>query len=200
MEAEQDYGFELFMHKKHMREDTGSSGYKKFKPTIFAKAKNESSGIIPALEILQVGYNEMKEHLDLAGPSQGLLPTSTFMTDIIHSIDKIENNFKSIKNVKHKKNDAVKKEDNTIGLRRRDIKRKAFEKFQAKPSSVRAPQIKVEKVEKKRTNQLLKEVVNVMREDQEILQIKVIRNDIKNKHAIEKHLLRSINRQLIINE
>lgn len=55
--------------------------------------KNPNSGIVPALDILQDAYNEMKEHLDAGGPSTGLLPATTIVDEIKAGIEKIEHAF-----------------------------------------------------------------------------------------------------------
>lgn len=136
VEAELEYGFERFMHRDHMKGANHKSNFKRYTAQIhteLAKLKNESTGIIPALEILQVGYNEMKEHLDKAGPSEGLLPTTTIMEEIMTGVDNIEKNLKPPSSKEKTKEGHAKKKrnsesDDDIGLKRSKIKQKGFKK------------------------------------------------------------------------
>lgn len=96
--AEHEYGFERFMHKDHMDDVGEKNDFKSigtFIESELATMKDEMYGIIPALEMLQVGYNEMKEHLDMAGPSKGLLPSTSIMSNIMTGMEKIEKIFSS---------------------------------------------------------------------------------------------------------
>lgn len=92
MEAEYEYGFERFMHKDNVGSLTRSE-YTRFAPALATELESlesASSGVISALTILQAGYNEMKEHLDLAGPSTGLLPPTSIISDINSSMGNIK--------------------------------------------------------------------------------------------------------------
>lgn len=96
MEAECEYGFEKFMCKYGV-EGLVRSEYKRFAPVIITEVEslqNTSTGVISALGTLQVGYNEMKEHLDLAGPSTGLLPPTSIINDINTTMEKIKTYWK----------------------------------------------------------------------------------------------------------
>lgn len=91
--------------------------------------KDKNHGIIPALELLQVGYNEMKQHLDAEGPSQGVLPSSNIIGEISKGIKNIEEYFKL--SLKRKSDFDDSDEDDTsdsdnsdIGERRKKLKKK----------------------------------------------------------------------------
>lgn len=139
VEAEYEYGFERFMHKDNMKGIGHKFTFKKHTSNIvseLAQIKNESAGIIPALEILQVGYNEMKEHLDQPGPSKGLLPATTIMEKIMAGVNQMEKNL--IPAAHKEKHNALRKREMTksdsddesideIGLKRSQIKKKGFQ-------------------------------------------------------------------------
>lgn len=96
VEAEYEYGFERFMHKDSLTLLTRSE-YKRYAPVIATQVgslESASTGVISALGILQLGYNEMKEHLDVTGPSKGLLPPTSILSDITTSMENIKKYWK----------------------------------------------------------------------------------------------------------
>lgn len=129
VETEYEHGFERFMHKDSV-ELLARSEYKRFEPVIAPDVMSlecASTGVISALGILQIGYNEMKEHLDMAGPSTGLLPPTSIISDINTSLEKIKKYWKIGENLKPISDDGGGDEETqnpgSIGVRRARIKK-----------------------------------------------------------------------------
>ncbi|KAG4078528.1 hypothetical protein HA402_009240 [Bradysia odoriphaga] len=124
VEAEYEYGFERFM-QKGMIDGNDIFRFRKINPMIddtISVMKEPSTGIVPALEILQIGYNEMKEHLNQS--SSSLAPT-TIATDIARGLEEIENIFK-IDRVANAQDTDLGAESDDISTRRKQIKKKAY--------------------------------------------------------------------------
>lgn len=87
--------------------------------------KEQNAGIIPALEILQVGYNEMKEHLN---ETSSVMPPTTIVNDIIKGLAGIEKIFTldPIIDEQEEIDLCDDKPDTSINTKRRELKKKAF--------------------------------------------------------------------------
>ncbi|XP_037032954.1 snRNA-activating protein complex subunit 1 [Bradysia coprophila] len=126
VEAEYEYGFERFM-QKGMIDGNDDLRFRKINPMIddtMSVMKEPSTGIVPALEILQIGYNEMKEHLNQS--SSSLAPT-TIATDIAKGLEEIENLFKIDRVPKaHDPDSDADNQSDDISTRRKQLKKKAY--------------------------------------------------------------------------
>lgn len=90
---------------------------------VISTMKDQSTGIISALEILQVGYNEMKEHLDQTASS---MSATTIVSDICKGLEAIGNIFK-VDLIVAEQGDTDSCDDKEINQKRRQLKKKAFE-------------------------------------------------------------------------
>lgn len=127
VEAEYEYGFERFM-QKGMTNANDDSKFRKITPMIdktIASLKDQTTGIISALDILQVGYNEMKEHID---QSASILPATTIATEILKDLGKIEKlfNVQTTVNEADASDASDKPEKSLVNTKRKTIKKKAF--------------------------------------------------------------------------
>lgn len=95
VEHEYECGFELFMQKSELRQaTTGDLVFRNIHNTVAAELhalRHPVTGIVPALQLLQAGYNEMKDHLDDAA---SMLPATAVMEDIVAGLENIEKIFK----------------------------------------------------------------------------------------------------------
>lgn len=108
--------------QKGMIDGNDALKFRKINPMIEDKIsvmKEPSTGIVPALEILQIGYNEMKEHLN---QSSAQLPPTTIVTDIAKELDEIENLFK----IDRCTDSGADNQTCDISTRRKQLKKKAF--------------------------------------------------------------------------
>lgn len=131
VEAEYEYGFERFM-QKGLNKANGNSIFRKFNPIIESTINsitNKTTGLIPALEMLQIGYNEMKEHLD---PTSSTLPATTIATDVLKGLEKLEKLFDGETNIDVLEDD----ESSHINTKRRKIRKKAFDGVEIEPEPV----------------------------------------------------------------
>lgn len=112
------------MQKQMDGKDGGK--FRKINPAIettITTMKDQSTGIVPALEILQIGYNEMKEHLNQTSSS---MSATTIATDITKGLEELENLFK-VDHAIEQDNDSRDDQPTTnYSTRRRDLKKKAF--------------------------------------------------------------------------
>lgn len=94
--------------------------------TAITTMKEQTNGIIPALEILQVGYNEMKEHLNQTSSS---LSATTIATDIFRGLESIEKLFRidTVVGENEVNDPSDDKPKCFINARRRQLKKKAFQ-------------------------------------------------------------------------
>lgn len=119
-----------------------------------SEMKNESNGLLKSIDLLQMGYNEMKEHLAITFDECSGLTTSDMISKINEHIEKINDNFteRIIQKPKNKLKEHITKETNvslmnselsgsnesndsdngsgneTIGSRRSRLKHKALNK------------------------------------------------------------------------
>lgn len=110
VEAEHEYGFERFMHKDHCKiVAERKTDFKKFTPVIKEIAlnmENSKTGLLPAINLLQMNYNEIKKNINvssnsttnvgassLSSSSSGLLSNTEIYDDIIESIKNVKKNF-----------------------------------------------------------------------------------------------------------
>lgn len=128
VEAEYEYGFERFMQKG--MSDAGDDGkFRKINPSVentIASMKDQTTGIVPALEILQIGYNEMKEHLDETSSS---MAATTIASDIFKGLETIGNIFKvdPVIGVQEDGDSCDDTQEPFINTKRRQLRKKAFE-------------------------------------------------------------------------
>lgn len=111
--------------QKGMSSANENSEFRKVNPVMektISTLKDKSSGIIPALKILEVGYNEMKEHID---PSASILPQSTIATDILKGLAKLEKIIvdRTMNEAEITANDTVSKSQGNS--KRKELKKKA---------------------------------------------------------------------------
>lgn len=92
--------------------------------TTITTMKDQSTGIVPALEILQIGYNEMKEHLNQTSSS---MSTTTIATDITKGLEALENLFKVDHTIEQDNDSCDDEHPTNISTTRRNLKKKAFE-------------------------------------------------------------------------
>lgn len=135
VEAEYEYGFERFM-QKGLIGGSDDGKFRKINSVIektISTMNDQTAGIIPALEILQVGYNEMKEHLNQTSSS---MSTTTIATDLLEGLEAIEKLFKvdTVIAVREEDSCGDKKSKTDINTTRRQLKKKAFEGEQATSS------------------------------------------------------------------
>src|ERR1700744_3173547 len=91
--------------QKGMSSTNDNGRFRKINPNVektISTMKDKATGILPALEILQVGYNEMKEHLDRTST----LSATTITTDILKGLGTIEKIFNNETVVEESKNDS----------------------------------------------------------------------------------------------
>lgn len=113
--------------QKGMSSTSDNGRFRKINPNVektISTMKDKTSGIIPALEILQVGYNEMKEHLDRTST----LSATTITTDILKGLETIEKIFNNeiIEEQPVNYSDDVSSAEDNVNTNRRKIKKKAF--------------------------------------------------------------------------
>lgn len=115
--------------QKGMSKSGGGSKFRKINPILqktISTMKDPKSGIIPALEILQVGYNEMKEHLNQTSSSS--MPETTIVTEILDGLEAIEKCFKVDSIVEQDGTDTIEdKSTSNVNTKRRQLKKMAFE-------------------------------------------------------------------------
>lgn len=113
--------------QKGMIDGNDDLKFRKINPMIedtISVMKQQSTGIVPALEILQIGYNEMKDHLN---QSASPLAATTIATDIAKGLEQIENLFKIDRLAEQDtESGTVDKQSIDISTRRRQLKKKAF--------------------------------------------------------------------------
>lgn len=94
VESDIEHGLEATMTVNNPNENL--TNFHKITPQIIdtiSTIKDGSTGLVTSMDILQAGYNEMKEHLAKTNENCSGLTVSTLANEISNEIDKIENIF-----------------------------------------------------------------------------------------------------------
>lgn len=100
--------------------------FRKINPIIeksISAMTDRKTGIIPALEILQIGYNEMKEHLS---QTSSAMSATTIASDISKGLEAIDQLFKVAQTVQEDDESCDDQSKVHINTKRRQLKAKAF--------------------------------------------------------------------------
>lgn len=111
VECDQEFGLEPLLSEPTRSEEVAAANFEKTQPQILSTTstlKDQSTGLVSAIDSLQVGYNEMKEHLAQSNENCAGLQASTIMEGIMAAIEGIEQVFapsslrkkKKVKNAK----------------------------------------------------------------------------------------------------
>lgn len=105
VEAEHEYGFECFMHRDHCKQIAArKTDFNKIDPVIkemTSNIENTKTGLLPAINLLQTSYNEIKKSINLelgaaaaaSTTSSGILSDTEIFNDIVESMTNIKNSF-----------------------------------------------------------------------------------------------------------
>lgn len=89
MECEHEFGFERWLERDGMQEVASNGRSIRIGHALSGTIATLKEGIVPALQILEAGYNEMKEHLDPSF-SRELLPATNIMNDLLAGCQTID--------------------------------------------------------------------------------------------------------------
>lgn len=104
VESEMEYGLESAMSTNNRNEKVVNFQKLPCVLDAISMMRCESKGLLTAMDILQVGYNEMKEHLAKTNQNCVGLRPSTIVNEIVAEIDKIEGHFKPSAGRENRKN------------------------------------------------------------------------------------------------
>lgn len=92
--CESEYGVEISVSRRNMH--TSVQEFQKIDPLINEQIeglKNPARGLVTAMEIIQIGYNEMKEHITATIPECSRIPTTNVLKEIMPSMKRIKGLF-----------------------------------------------------------------------------------------------------------
>lgn len=92
MECEHEYGFERWLNRDGIQDVANNASIIRVGHELVNHIGTLKDGIIPAMQMLEAGYNEMKEHLDTSR-RRDLLPATNIMKKVNEGIGKIEQLF-----------------------------------------------------------------------------------------------------------
>lgn len=115
VECEHEFGFERWLDRRELHEVAINGKSNRIRNEFINNLGNLKDGVIPALHMLEAGYNEMKEHLDKS-KQRNLLPITKIMKDVSEGIERIEEIFRAPKQSQQEESEKKKLLQNALDV------------------------------------------------------------------------------------